>query len=160
LCLNLGGAEWGWTPAAADQMMSRDSCIRLLVTVVCQDGNLLLNVGPKPDGDIEPAQIQRLKDIGRFLKKYGESIYCTRGGIYNAQWGGTTITDSAIYVHILRAPQDGIVTLTPVKQRIAAAKYLEGDVPVRCEQSDAGITLSNISASQDEPDHIIKLMLK
>jgi alpha-L-fucosidase len=160
LCLNLGGAEWGWTPAAADQMMSRDSCIRLLVTVVCQDGNLLLNVGPKPDGEIEPAQVQRLREIGRFLLKYGESIYRTRGGVYDAQWGGTTITDTAIYVHILRAPHDGTITLSPIHQRIVAARTLEDAAPVMWHQSDAGVTLSNISARQDEPDHIIKLMLK
>jgi alpha-L-fucosidase len=141
-------------------MMNRDSCIRLLVTVVCQDGNLLLNAGPKPDGDIEPAQVQRLKDIGRFLMKFGESIYGTRGGTYDARWGGTTITDTAIYVHILRFPHDGIVTLPPMKQRIVAAKNLEDDASASWEQSEADITLSNISADRVEPDHIIKLMLK
>ena len=84
LCTNLGGAAWGWTPSCTDQIMSLDSCIQLLVMVVSLDGNLLLNIGPKPDGSIEPAHGQRLKEIGDFLSKYGESIYNTLGGIYDA----------------------------------------------------------------------------
>ena len=52
----------------------------MLVNAVGGDGNLLLNVGPMPDGRIEPRQVERLKEIGQWLAKYGESIYGTRGG--------------------------------------------------------------------------------
>lgn len=80
MCTRLGGDSWGWSPSSATDIMSLDSCIQLLVRVVTQDGNLMLNVGPRPDGQIEPAEVQRLKEIGGFLSRYGESIYGTRGG--------------------------------------------------------------------------------
>ena len=43
---------------------------------------MLLNVGPTPEGVIEPCQVERLKEIGAWLAKYGQSIYGTRGGPY------------------------------------------------------------------------------
>jgi alpha-L-fucosidase len=117
LCTLLGGTAWGWTPLSPNQVMSLDSCIQLLVMVVSQDGNLLLNVAPRPDGSVEPAEVQRLKEIGNFLSKYGESIYSTRGGIYDSQWGGTTVTDDAVYVHILKVPSDRKINLSFVSKR-------------------------------------------
>jgi alpha-L-fucosidase len=139
--------------------MSLDSCIRLLVTVVCQDGNLLLNVGPKPNGEIEPAQVQRLMEIGNYLLKYGESIYSTRGGIFDVQWGGTTVTDNAIYVHVLNVPPDGIINLPPASKKIVSSGYMSDNKKVDFVQSDAEIRLTNITGKQNESDIVIKLVL-
>jgi alpha-L-fucosidase len=160
LCTLLGGTAWGWTPSCATQTMSLDSCIQLLVMVASQDGNLLLNVGPKPDGSIETAQVQRLKEIGNFLSKYGESIYNTRGGIYDARWGGTTVTDQAIYVHVLKVPSDRIINLPFVFQKVSSARYLRGNTEAMFVQSDTEISLVNITDKQNEPDLIIKLTLE
>jgi alpha-L-fucosidase len=160
LCTNIGGSAWGWTPDAANNVMKPDSCIRMLVMIVCQDGNLLLNIGPKPDGEIEPAQVQRLKEIGEFLSKYGESIYDTRGGVYDAKWGGTTLSDNAIFVHVLKAPFDGIIQLPPVVQKIVSAKCLNGNSKVSFVQSDNGISLINVTNKNIEVDLIIKLEYK
>jgi alpha-L-fucosidase len=160
LCTLLGGTAWGWTPSSATQIMSLDSCIQLLVMVTSQDGNLLLNVGPRPDGSIEPAEVQRLKEIGNFLLKYGESIYRTRGGVYDARWGGTTITDKAVYVHVMKLPADGVIDLPPVHQKVLSATYLRDDSRASFLQSDTGISLINIADKRGEPDLIIKLALK
>jgi alpha-L-fucosidase len=160
LCTLLGGTAWGWTPSSATQIMSLDSCIQLLVTVVSQGGNLLLNVGPKPDGSIEPAEVQRLKEIGNFLSKYGESIYNTRGGTYDARWGGTTITDKAIYVHVLKVPSDRTINLPIVSQKLSSARYLRDNSEATFVQSNTGISLTNIADKQNEPDLIVKLALK
>ena len=46
--------------------------IGLLVNVVGRDGNMLLNVGPRPDGQIDPPQVERLREIGAWLGKYGQ----------------------------------------------------------------------------------------
>jgi alpha-L-fucosidase len=160
LCTNLGGAAWGWTPSAKDQIMSLDSCIRLLVTVVCKDGNLLLNVGPMASGEIEPAQIQRLNEIGVFLSKYGESIYNTRGGMFDTKWGGTTVTDKAIYVHILKVPSDEIINLPQSIKKIVSSKCMNDNKKVAYVQSETGIRLTNINSKQNETDLIIKLTFK
>jgi len=160
LCTLLGDDSWGWTPKSAIQIMSLDSCIQLLVKVVSQDGNLLLNVGPRPDGSIEQAEVQRLKEIGAFLTRYGESIYNTRGGIYDASWGGTTVTNKAIYVHVLKVPSDRQITLPSVVHKVSSAKYLQDGRKATFTQSDTGILLTNITVGQTEPDIIIKLILK
>jgi alpha-L-fucosidase len=159
LCTTLCGT-WGWTPQSAKHIMSLDSCIRLLAAVVCQDGNLLLDVGPRPDGQIEPAHAERLKEIGDFLSIYGESIYNTRGGLWDANWGGTTITDKAIYVHILNLPQDGNIILPSVEKKILSAKYLGTNQIVRFTQSDREIALAGINDKQNKTDLIVKLVLK
>ncbi len=160
LCTLLGGDAWGWTPKSATQVMSLDSVIQLLVKVVCQDGNLLLNVGPMPDGSIARAEVQRLKEIGIFLSKYGESIYNTRGGIYNDQWGGTTVSEKAIYVHILKAPADEAITLPPVSQKVTSARYMRNNNEVAFTQSNNGISLTNIADKQNDLDLIIRLDLE
>lgn len=161
LCTNLSGGAWGWTPYAKDHIMTLDSCIRLLVSVVCQDGNLLLNVGPKADGEIEPAQVQRLKEIGDFLSKYGESIYDTRGGVWDASWGGTTFTDKAIYVHILSIPANGKITLPAVSKKIRSVKYLGTNAKVRFTQSEGEIALEGITNKDDATtDMILKVSLQ
>jgi alpha-L-fucosidase len=160
LCTLLGGDAWGWTPKSASQIMSLDSVVQLLVKVVSQDGNLILNVGPRPDGSIEPAEIQRLKEIGHFLSKYGESIYSTRGGIYDARWGGTTTTDRTIYVHILKVPNNRAIELPPTSRKVLSATYLHNDNKATFIQSDTGISLTDIADKQNEPDLIIKLVMQ
>jgi alpha-L-fucosidase len=160
LCTLLGGTAWGWTPSSATHIMSLDSCVQLLVMVVCQNGNLLLNVGPKPDGAIEPAEVQRLKEIGKFLSKYGESIYHTRGGIYDARWGGTTITDKAIYVHVLKVPPGNTINLPFVSQKILSARYLRDNRKATFVQRDTGVSLINLADKRNEPDLVIELALE
>jgi len=56
LCTTMAGGVWGYKPNA--KVKTRDETIRLLVSVVGRDGNLLLNVGPRPDGQIDPEQAQ------------------------------------------------------------------------------------------------------
>ena len=160
LCTNLSQTAWGWTPQEAETVMTLDSCIRLLVTVVCQDGNLLVNVGPKADGEIEPVQVQRLKEIGDYLSKNGESIYNTRGGVWDAKWGGTTFTDNAIYVHILRVPADGKIILPFTSKKIVSAKYLGTNEKINFKQHDSEVVLNGIINKENKTDVIVKLNLK
>jgi alpha-L-fucosidase len=160
LCTNLSQTAWGWTSQAKERVMSFDSCIQLLISVVCQDGNLLLNVGPKADGEIEPAQVQRLKEIGDFLFKYGESIYNTKGGVWDPDWGGTTFTDKAIYVHVLRMPADGKIVLPSVSKKAISAKYMSNNQKISFHQTGNEIILNSIKFSVSEADAIVKITLK
>ncbi|MBR9998997.1 MAG: alpha-L-fucosidase [Cyclobacteriaceae bacterium] len=92
--------QWAWKPD--DILKTREECIQTLVRTAGGDGNLLLNVGPKPDGTIEERQAERLKEIGEWLKKYGETIYGTRGGpLPPEKWGVSTWDGNKIYLHVL-----------------------------------------------------------
>ena len=93
--------QWAWKPN--DKVKSLEQCLQTLVRSAGGDGNLLFNVGPKPDGTIEPLQIERLKEMGQWLQKYGYSIYETRGGPFKpADWGVSTRKGNFIYLHILK----------------------------------------------------------
>jgi alpha-L-fucosidase len=91
---------WGYIKGAAPKPLRE--CVQMLIQTVVRGGNLLLNVGPRPDGGIEENQAERLREIGGWLEAYGESVYGTRGGpIPPEPWGGMTWRENTLYVHIL-----------------------------------------------------------
>ena len=76
--------------------------MQLLVKAAGYDANLLLNVGPRPDGTIQPEFVKRLAEVGEWLKKNGETIYGTRGGpLPPRPWGVTTQKGDRVFVHVL-----------------------------------------------------------
>ncbi len=98
-CMTIG-RQWSWKPN--DEVKSLEQCLQSLIRSAGGDGNLLLNVGPKSDGQIEPLQIDRLKEMGAWLKQYGQTIYGTRGGPFKpTDWGVSTRKGDRIYVHVL-----------------------------------------------------------
>ncbi|MCX6326731.1 MAG: alpha-L-fucosidase [Bacteroidia bacterium] len=93
--------QWAWKPN--DEVKSLEQCLHSLFRTAGGDGNLLFNVGPKPDGTIEPLQVERLKEMGQWLNKYGYSVYGTRGGPFKpTDWGVSTRKGNKIYLHILK----------------------------------------------------------
>lgn len=74
-CITLGGA-WGYVPN--DKLKSSAKVIHNLIEIVAKGGNLLLGVGPNPDGTLSQLQISRLAEIGDWLKVNGAAIYRTR----------------------------------------------------------------------------------
>lgn len=52
-------------------MLSVDALVDMLIDIVSKNGNLLLNVGPRGEGTLAPAQVQRILGIGAWLKRNG-----------------------------------------------------------------------------------------
>jgi len=110
-CMTIG-RQWAWKPD--DEVKSLEQCLQNLVRSAGGDGNLLFNVGPKPDGTIEPLQAARLKEMGDWLAKYGYSIYGTRGGPFRpADWGVSTRKGNKVYLHILKWSGDKLKISLP-----------------------------------------------
>ncbi|MHC4439262.1 MAG: alpha-L-fucosidase, partial [Planctomycetota bacterium] len=148
--------QWAWKPN--DQMKSLKQCIDTLVRVVGGDGNLLFNVGPMPDGRIEPRQVERLLEMGGWLDKYGESIYVTRGGPFKpGPWGASTYKSDTIYVHVLMWPGEKL-TLPPIPKKIIASSVMTGGT-ASVRQNDKVIEISVPEAYRQKIDTIIKLQL-
>ena len=146
--------QWAWKPN--DQMKGLKECLQTLVRCAGGDGNLSFNVGPMPSGEIEPRQVQRLKEMGAWLAKYGESIYGTRGGPWEPGKGYvSTQRNDAIYLHVLAWEGDS-VKLPPLAGRIAKAEVLTGGA-VEMKQDAAGIVLSVPAADRREIDTIVRL---
>ena len=148
--------QWAWKPN--DDMKSLKQCIQTLVKTVGGDGNLLFNVGPMPDGRIEPRQVERLKEMGAWLKKYGQSIYGTRGGPFKpGAWGASTHKGNAVYVHIMNW-SGGQLILPPVSKKIVANSVLTSGT-ANVKQTDESIEISVPEVYRHEIDTIIKLQL-
>jgi len=155
-CITLG-TQWAWKPN--DTIKSQRECIHMLVRSVGGDGNLLLNVGPMPTGEIEPRQVERLKQIGAWLKRYGETIYGTRGGPFKpGKWGASTHKDETIYVHVLQWPDREPLNLPPIEKKILTARLLTGGA-LEMNQTDDGIIISVAPEYRHAIDTIIELSL-
>jgi len=154
-CMTLG-TQWSWKPG--DKIKTTEECVRILVQCVTGGGNLLLNVGPMPSGEIEARQVDVLKGVGAWLGKYGETIYGTRGGpVRNGAWGGMTHMGNIVYVHVLRWDGDS-VKLPALKAKIVSSRVLTGG-EAKIEEAADGIVIRIPADKQDKVDTIVKLEL-
>ena len=154
-CMTIGD-QWAWKPD--DRIKSKKECIQTLVKVVGGDGNFLFNVGPMPDGRIEPRQVERLREMGDWLAKYGESIYGTRGGPFpRGDWGVATWRGDRIYVHLLDPSLD-VVRLPAIARKIDRSRLLTGG-SVTVRQSVDSIEIVVPAARRQEIDTIVELRL-
>ena len=130
---------------------------RRLVRAAGNNSNLLMNIGPYPNGEIDPQFVSRLHEVGEWMSKYGDSIYNTRGGpIAPADWGVTTQRENKIYVHVLNwnAP---MLALAPVTRKITAAHTLLENSPVEFTQNPDAVILKLPSPKEAETDRVIVL---
>ena len=154
-CMTLG-TQWSWKPD--DTIKSLRECIDILVRCVGGDGNLLLNVGPMPSGEIEPRQVEILEGMGRWLQRYGDSIYATRGGPYKpSPWGAATCRDNRVYLHILSWP-DTILVLPPLPCKVTGSSLLSGG-KVAFRQTDQTFEIIVDTKDRDPLDTIVVLDL-
>lgn len=148
----------GWSYRPDGRTRSFEECVRMLVSCTSGDGNLLLNVGPLPTGEIAADQQEILLKMGQWLARYGESIYDTRGGPFrNGDWGGATFREKTIYLHIVKWNGDRM-RLPPLKAKISRIAALTGGTPT-FEQNTKDITVVLSLHQQDIIDSIIKLEL-
>ena len=104
--------------------------IRGLVEVASRGGNFLLNVGPQPDGTIQPEFQERLRAIGEWLAVNGESIYeTTYGPIQGVASLRTTAKGNSVFVHIFDWPSTGL-ELTGVEAKVISARLLANGEPL------------------------------
>ncbi len=148
---------WAWG-GDKDGVKPLADIVKMLVTCAGGDGNMILNVGPQPDGEINTQQAGRLKEMGEWMDKYGESIYDTRGGPYKpAKWGVSTHKENNIYLHICTWSGDSLV-LPPINKKILKSELLGGGT-VNVRQDDSGITIAVPPSSRQDIDTVVKLEL-
>ncbi|MDP4291403.1 MAG: alpha-L-fucosidase, partial [Bacteroidota bacterium] len=148
--------QWAWKPN--DKLKTLNECLHTLILSAAGDGNLLFNVGPNSEGVIEQRQVDRLKEMGAWLKKNGESIYGTRGGPFlPGRTIASTRKDNVIYLHVFRW-KNNEVSLPALPAKIISASLLSGE-KITLKQTAANYTLSVPMALQDSISTIIKLVI-
>ena len=150
--------SWGFN-IGDDHYKSVPELEEFLVRAAGNNANLLLNIGPMPNGEIQEEFQTRLRAIGEWLSRYGDSIYGTRGGpLPPADWGVTTHKGNKIYVHVLHwsAP---LLAIGPITSRVKSAQMLTADAPVEVTQNKDGVVLKIPEAKPDEPDRVVVLNL-
>jgi alpha-L-fucosidase len=141
--------------------------IRYLVKAAGRDANLLLNIGPRPDGTIPPEAEERLREVGRWLVAYGGSIYGTRGGpIPPRNWGVTTQRGDSVFVHVLEWA-DRVLALPTLGRgggtRVVGATMFVTGERVEVRQSEAGVVLTlpaRGGGGGSDPDRVVVLTLE
>ena len=129
-----------------------------LVRAAGNDANLLLNVGPRPDGTIQPEAVERLRALGKWLEVYGTSIYGTRAGpVPPRAWGVTTQRGDTVFVHVLDWP-DRTLALPAFDRRARSARMLGSGATVPFTQDQVGLTLTLPPALPDEHDRVVVIL--
>jgi alpha-L-fucosidase len=150
--------SWGFN-ITDKQFKSLRTLVGYLVRAAGANANLLLNVGPRPDGTISPELAARLDSIGGWLRTYGSSIYGTRGGpVAPRPWGVTTQRGDQVYVHVLNW-SDPELALPPLGRRVRAARLLAGGTRVPFRESPTGLALTLPRRGADEIDQVVVLEL-
>lgn len=133
--------------------------IQYLVRTVGKGANLLLNIGPQPNGELPAEALKRLNDMGEWMNKNGKTIYETRGGVVApAEWGVTTQKDNILYVHVLEPNQT--LFLSYQGNKLLKAKAFSDGKPVKFTQVKEGIVLSFGKEQTDDVDFIVELEFK
>ena len=152
--LTMNGS-WGFN-VTDRSLKSAMQLIHYLVRAAGVGANLLLNVGPRPDGTIQPEAAERLREMGRWMDRFGSSLRGTRAGpISPRDWGVTTRRGDTLYVHVLNW-HDRQLAIPPIETRIVSARMMGSGEPVAFAQSGAGVTLT-LPAADESPDRVVVL---
>ncbi len=149
------GSSWGFSMTDYTFRSTR-TLIHLLVRTSGMGANLLLNVGPMPDGRINPTSVQRLKEMGEWLEKYGHTVYGTKGGgMKPGPWGAITTKDNTYYIHVLDPSSlNGVLALNIPKFK--KARLLSGEGKLVTTHKNGVVTFT-LPATPDPIDTIIEV---
>ena len=151
-CMTMGN-QWSYKPN--DNYKSTRQLVHLLVDIVAKGGNLLLNVGPDPNGNLPAPAVTRMKEIGQWMQVNGDAIYATRavapykqGNVCLTKKGNTLY---AIYLAPDESTAPPAVISVPAVKQAAAVRILGVKEPVAFNTSDQGLTITLPQALRDNP---------
>lgn len=155
-CETMNGM-WGYK--ITDQnYKSTKTLIHYLVKAAGRNANLLMNIGPQPDGCLPAVAVQRLKEMGEWMKTYGETIYGTRGGrVSPRDWGVTTEKDNKIFVHILNLKDRSLFLPITDKNAKRAVDYVSRKA-VKMQKCQGGVLITLDSVPTDV-DKVVEIQM-
>ena len=155
-CQTMNGM-WGYKVVDQDYK-STEMLIRYLVSAAGKGANLLLNVGPQPNGELPEAALERMKAMGEWLSVNGDTIYATEAGdVAQQEWGCTTRKGDRLFVHIFELEGDAVVL--PLECEVVEATVFASGESVNFEKCDGGYRIITGPVT-DAIDYIVELRTK
>lgn len=163
-CMTMNGT-WGYR-SDDHRWKSTQTLIRNLIDIASKGGNYLLNVGPNADGEFPQESIDRLKEIGSWMKINSEAIYGTSSsplGSFN--WGRCTSKEingnTILYFHVFDWPKDGKLAISGIRNPVISVNIIGSKVKVQYSLADNNLTLDLPQTGQTNPiATVIKVVLK
>ena len=148
---------WGYNIEDQDYKSTK-TLIHLLVRAAGKNANLLMNIGPQPNGELPAKAVQCMKEMGEWMAQYGETIYGTRGGDVEPHvWGVSTRKGNRLFIHVLDY-QDKALYL-PLKTKVKKAIRFVDGTPIAFSQDKEGVLLK-VPEVPTETDYVVELLLK
>jgi alpha-L-fucosidase len=151
-CMTFNGS-WGYMPISPDWRSTRE-VLSMLRTAAAGQGNLLLNIGPAPDGSIPGEAVDRLTAVGRWVEKNGEALY---GAVDRVQgrmdWtplGTWTLKGNAAYYWCTRWPGSELV-IGGLTSKVERVTLLATGDPVAFAQTENRLVLSGLPETNPDP---------
>lgn len=156
-CETMNGM-WGYKIADQNYKSTKE-LIHYLVKAAGKGANLLMNIGPQPNGEMPATAIDRLKEMGKWMNVYGETIYGTRAGLVEPHpWGVSTQKGNKLYIHILNLQDDALyLPLAPAKVN-SMVKFADKS-KLNFSKSKNGITI-NLPEVPKDIDYVVEVTLK
>ena len=154
-CQTMNGM-WGYKVSDIDYK-STNQLIELLVRSAAKGSNLLLNIGPQPNGELPSLALDRLQGIGKWMQKYGASIYETMAGnVPEYTWGVSTSKGKKTYLHVLKQDAETISLTIPIKPKYIIDFLSHKSLPYNYNKKTKVLNI-NIGNHKGIVDYVVEL---
>jgi alpha-L-fucosidase len=158
-CMTFNGISWGYVDSAqaAAYSYNANGILRMLFQVTTNGGNLLLNIGPAPDGGIPTEALAPLETVGRWLAQNGEAAYGTvtrtekHGYRYASGVNTVSCKGGKVYLWNWIWPNDGEMIIGGFTTPLKSAKILSTGEDIQFAQEKYRIKLHNLPKTSPDP---------